>query len=333
MASTIMMQNMCNNQDPGMYGSHNNQIYYGSTYETNPTYAPALPSPAISPDCLPAGGRWSNPQTLAMPPMNYSGGVSPQMMPMGYPAYSSQMMPMLDMNMPSVSPPPMGHMSGLMPAVPMMGYSMLPIPQTGMTLVGLPPASGSLSPEPMRFLMPEMVFSNGGSISRSCSPSPSDDVVLPNVSGVDHHVQEVTRERLPSVGSNSSIDSNGMISKKELVESCLNQIDQIFGNRVQTTGMRGPTVMRIKVKTRPALELIVNLLKALEQNCTITAISCPKSTKKGKQHIRGFLAYIQTNHVANIPRIQCVFDEFNRAHTNGEAAPFKTLEVNPQKKK
>jgi len=319
MASTIMMQNMCNNQDLGMYGSHNNQIYYGSTYETNQTYAPALP--AISPDCLPAGGMVMNPQSLAMPPMNYSGGVSPQMMPMGYPAYNPQMMPMLDMNMPSISPPPMGHMSGLMPALPMMGYSMLPIPQTMTTLVGLPP-SKSLSPEPMGFLMPEMF-----PISRSVSPTSSDEFILPNVARVDHQVPEVNRERLPSV------DSNGMISKKELVESCLNQIDQIFGNRVQTTGMRGPTVMRIKVKTRPALELIVNLLKALEQNCTITAISCPKSTKKGKQHIRGFLAYIQTNHVANIPRVQSVFDEFNRAHTNGEAAPFKTLEVNPQKKK
>lgn len=321
MASTIMMQNMCNNQDLGMYGSHNNQIYYGSTYETNPTYAPALPSPAVSPDCLSAGGMVMNPQTLAMPPMNYSGGVSPQMMPMGYPAYNPHMMPMLDMNMPSISPPPMGHVSGLMPALPMMGYSMLPIPQAGMTLVRLP-QSKSLSPEPMGFLMPEMY-----PVSRSVSPTSSDEFVLPNVVGVDHHVPEVNRERLPSV------DSNGMISKKELVESCLNQIDQIFGNRVQTTGMRGPTVMRIKVKTRPSLELIVNLLKALEQNCTITAISCPKSTKKGKQHIRGFLAYIQTSHVANIPRIQCVFDEFNRAHTNGEAAPFKTLEVNPQKKK
>jgi len=90
--------------------------------------------------------------------------------------------------------------------------------------------------------------------------------------------------------------------------------------------------MRIKVKTRPALELIVQLLETLEQNCTITAISCPKSTKKGKQHIRGFLAYIQTSNVANISHVQRVFDDFNQKHTTGEDAPFKTLEINPQKK-
>merc|ERR1712038_1690608 len=110
-------------------------------------------------------------------------------------------------------------------------------------------------------------------------------------------------------------------------------IDSIFGDRVQTTGMRGPTVMRIKVKTRPALELIVELLRALEQNSSIVGISCPKSTKKGKQHIRGFLAYIQTSTVAEIAKVQAAFDSFNRAHTVGEDSPFKTLEVNPQKKK
>merc|ERR1711936_1390196 len=127
-------------------------------------------------------------------------------------------------------------------------------------------------------------------------------------------------------GSNDSLDSSSsVISKKELVENCLNEIDHIFGSRVQTAGMRGPTVMRIKVKTRPALEKIVDLLRALEKNCNITAISCPKSTKKGKQHIRGFLAYIQTSNVANISLVQRVFDDFNQKHTSGEDAPFKTL--------
>merc|ERR1712038_1841963 len=142
----------------------------------------------------------------------------------------------------------------------------------------------------------------------------------------------VSGDRLPSTTSSGSLDSNGMISKKELVENCLNEIDHIFGSRVQTAGMRGPTVMRIKVKTRPALEKIVALLRSLEQNCNITAISCPKSTKKGKQHIRGFLAYIQTSTVHEIPQLQAVFDNFNSTHTTGETAPFKTLEINPQKK-
>jgi len=232
------------------------------------------------------------------------------------------------MNMPSVSPPPMGASLGYLPHVPVMGYPMLPIPQGSMTLdfgFPQPQANGSLSSDYM-YLLPEMA--HAGSISRSCSPALSDDG---NLRSLDQ--TEVTRERLPSSASIESFSSTGTISKKELVEDCLNKIDQIFGSRVQTTGMRGPTVMRIKVKTRPALELIVDLLRAIERDCNITAISCPKSTKKGKQHIRGFLAYIQTNITAEIDQVQRVFDEFNHAHTNGEGAtPFKTLEVNPQKK-
>merc|ERR1740123_1322783 len=211
--------------------------------------------------------------------------------------------------------------------MPMMGYSMIPFPHQGMTtFVSVPTASAS--PENnFGYLLPEMVLTPPvASISRSCSPV--------SIAPVES-VEEINRERLPSSNSSSSIDTtaSGVISKKELVEDCLMKIDQIFGDRVQTTGMRGPTVMRIKVKTRPALEKIVGLLQCLEQNCNITAISCPKSTKKGKQHIRGFLAYIQTDSVSEIPQIQAAFDSFNVANTTGEILPFKTLEVNPQKKK
>merc|ERR1719471_2035520 len=222
-----------------------------------------------------------NPQTLPMPAMNYSASPSPQMIPMApYP-----MMPMLDIT--SITPPPVAPMSSFAP--------------TAMPMMGIPQASASYSSENMHFLMPELAFTppqQTFSISRSCSPV--SDAVLPEMPA-RQPVQEVARERLPSEGSSGSLDSTspsgttGVISKKELVEYCLNEIDSIFGDRVQTTGMRGPTVMRIKVKTRPALELIVELLRALEQNSSIVGISCPKSTKKGKQHIRGFLAYIQTS--------------------------------------
>merc|ERR1719373_867858 len=275
-----------------------------------------------------------NPQTLPMPAMNYSASPSPQMIPMApYP-----MMPMLDMT--SITPPPVAPMGSFVPtAVPMMGYSIVPVASNGMPMVGLPQASSSYSSENMQFLLPELAFTpqQPFSISRSCSPV--SDAVLPEVhEPARRPVQEVSRERLPSEGSSESLDSTstsgttGVISKKELVEYCLNEIDSIFGDRVQTTGMRGPTVMRIKVKTRPALELIVELLRALEQNSRIVGISCPKSTKKGKQHIRGFLAYIQTSTVAEIAKVQRVFDEFNRTNQNNGEVPFKSLEVNPQKK-
>jgi len=318
-----MMQNMCNNQinnDLGMLtGSQLNQVNYVSNYDSHTPVRSEL-----------TGGVYLN-QTLPLPPMAYSPGCSPQMVPLGMPAISPPPMdfttmgmaavtpPLMNYDLPSVSPPPMA----FVPSVPMMGYSVVPM-QQGMTTTLVFP---SASPENhMGYLMPEMALTPPlGTVSRSCSP-----VNMPV-----EHVEEVVRERLPSCGSSASMDSSSssVISKKELVENCLSQIDEIFGNRVQTAGMRGPTVMRIKVKTRPALEKIVALLRTLEQNCNITAISCPKSTKKGKQHIRGFLAYIQTSTVNEIPRVQAVFDSFNRAHTTGEDSPFKTLEVNPQKKK
>jgi len=328
MASTMMMQSMCNNQvntDLGMYGSQfNNQVNYGSAFDTTP--AP------VNHDF--SGGVYLN-QTLAMPPMAYSPGCSPQLMPMGMPAISPPPMEFPSMGIPAVSPPLMNYdlpsvsppmaMGSLLPTVPMMGYSMIPLPQGMATFVNVPTASAS--PENnFGYLLPEMALTPPlASISRSCSPV--------SVAPVET-VEEINRERLPSSNSSSSIDTaaSGVISKKELVEDCLMKIDQIFGYRVQTTGMRGPTVMRIKVKTRPALEKIVALLQTLEQNCNITAISCPKSTKKGKQHIRGFLAYIQTGSVSEIPQVQTVFDSFNSTHTTGETAPFKTLEINPQKK-
>merc|ERR1719232_1972212 len=264
-----------------------------------------------------------NPQTLPMPAMNYSASPSPQMIPMApYP-----MMPMMDIT--SITPPPVAPMGSFAPtAVPMMGYSIVPMASNGMPMVGIPQASASYSSENMQFLLPELAFTppqQTFSISRSCSPV--SDAVLPEMPA-RQPVQEVSRERLPSEGSSGSLDSTstsgtaGVISKKELVEYCLNEIDSIFGDRVQTTGMRGPTVMRIKVKTR----------RALEQNSSIVGISCPKSTKKGKQHIRGFLAYIQTSTVAEIAKVQRVFDEFNRTNQKNGEVPFKSLEVNPQKK-
>jgi len=317
-----MMQNMCNNQinnDLGMLtGSQLNQVNYVSNYDSHTPVLSEL-----------TGGVYLN-QTLPLPPMAYSPGCSPQMVPLGMPAISPPPMDFTTMGMPAVTPPLINYdlpsvspPMAFVPSVPMMGYSVVPMQQGMTTTLVFPSASPD---NHMGYLLPEMALTPPlGTVSRSCSP-----VNMPV-----EHVEEVVRERLPSCGSSASMDSSSssVISKKELVENCLSHIDEIFGNRVQTAGMRGPTVMRIKVKTRPALEKIVALLRTLEQNCNITAISCPKSTKKGKQHIRGFLAYIQTSTVHEIPRVQAVFDSFNRAHTTGEDSPFKTLEVNPQKKK
>merc|ERR1719168_547586 len=99
----------------------------------------------------------------------------------------------------------------------MMGYSVVPMQQGMMSTTLVFP---SASPENQMYLLPEMAFTPPvGSISRSCSP----------VHTPVEQVEEVARERLPSCGSSESLDSSSsVISKKELVENCLREIDEIF---------------------------------------------------------------------------------------------------------
>jgi hypothetical protein len=86
-------------------------------------------------------------------------------------------------------------------------------------------------------------------------------------------------------------------------------------------GNRGENVVRIKVKTRNALENIVPFIDACNAQGLLTRVSCPISTKKGRQHIRGFLAYLEC---ADSSAVQQLFSEYNE-----EFACFKPLDVNP----
>lgn len=282
------------------------------------------------------------PLSMAQPPvifpqMNGSVSVSPAVSPQFVPlVLSNTDLTPMSLAGPSISPlPPMA-----MP-LNMMGYSMLPV-QGGQMMMPFPqPQTRSLSPEMNLYSYSQdnvLAFSPPVSISRSASPQVAEEERT-FIRNEEDFAKEISRDRLPSEDSSQSSQSVertvtpiAALSKKELVENCLNEVDRVFGSRVQTSGMRGPTVMRIKVKTRPALEKICGLLKTLEEQCQITAISCPKSTKKGKQHVRGFLAYLQASTVEETVHVQKVFDAYNLAHTSESVAPFKSLEINPQKK-
>lgn len=273
---------------------------------------------------------------MVFPQMNGSMSVSPAVSPQFVPfVLSTTDLTSMSLTGPSISPLP----TMALP-MSMMGYSMLPV-QGGQMMMPFPqPQTRSLSPEMNLYSYSQdnvLAFSPPVSISRSASPQVAEEE-RPFVRNEDY-VKEISRDRLPSEDSSQSSQSVersvapiATLSKKELVEICLNEVDRVFGSRVQTSGMRGPTVMRIKVKTRPALEKICGLLKTLEEQCHITAISCPKSTKKGKQHIRGFLAYLQASTPEETLHVQKVFDAYNLAHTTDSVAPFKSLEINPQKK-
>jgi len=170
------------------------------------------------------------------------------------------------------------------------------------------------------------------------------------VSDVDQlHVSEQERERSPSMaslprlssgpqyyGSNCSSRSNSVsslrsgspteqqIPKRQLIDNCRAH----FRNMpvpYDEIGNRGENVVRIKVKTRNALENIVPFIDACNTQGLLTRVSCPISTKKGRQHIRGFLAYLECS---DSTAVQQLFSEYNE-----KFSCFKPLDVNPPSKR
>lgn len=322
------MQGMC---IQSQNSNNNYMMNAGMVGNMCPTFPTDFNSIALTPP-LPM----AQPQ-MVFPQMNGSVSVSPAVSPQFVPlVLSTTDLTPMSLTGPSISPLPT---MALPMNMNMMGYSMLPV-QGGQMMMPFPqPQTRSLSPEMNLYSYSQdnvLAYSPPVSISRSASPQVAEE--HPFVRNEDY-VKEISRDRLPSEDSSQSSHSVERsltpvvpLSKKELVENCLKEVDRVFGSRVQTAGMRGPTVMRIKVKTRPALEKICGLLKTLEEQCQITAISCPKSTKKGKQHVRGFLAYLQAATPEETLHVQKVFDAYNLAHTTDAVAPFKSLEINPQKK-
>jgi len=148
------------------------------------------------------------------------------------------------------------------------------------------------------------------SLSRSASPSLTSD-------GSDTFE---TRERPLSVGVESEK------SKKQLVDEALAELSSDFGSAFDTDGLRGQNILRIKVKTRVSLENIVPFIRYCQRENLLCAVSCPISTKKGRQHVRGFLAYLQTRNEADADRVCELFEEYNALNNS----PFKAYQRNPK---
>lgn len=132
--------------------------------------------------------------------------------------------------------------------------------------------------------------------------------------------------RSTSVSSRTSVRSTSVetIPKRQLIDDCR----AYFRNMpvpYDEIGNRGANVVRIKVKTRNALENIVSFIDACNERNLLTRVSCPISTKKGRQHIRGFLAYLECSDSA---AVQQLFKEYNE-----KCACFKPLDVNPPSKR
>jgi hypothetical protein len=166
--------------------------------------------------------------------------------------------------------------------------------------------------------------------------SPSTSTTTQSVSSELFVPTEVCRSRrgsLSSCRSDSVAPPTGLSpplveNKKELVPRKLNELQSTFQERFTTSGLRGKDIFRVKCKTKPSLQNIVELLQTLDNMVYLKEVSCPASTKKGKRQKRGFLCYVKVE-VEHMPIVESIFNDFNEK----KGHPFNDIEIDPQRKK
>lgn len=270
--------------------------YMAPQYFPQQTLPPIPTIPGFTPMFI--GSPMLPPMQQSLPPMNSTNTPSIPMKD----TLSEPTMPFFTVVSGSNSPPSQGFFVMNSPSpVPAMFVSPPPMMNSPQVQFGQSPCG---------LLQPNMPYASV-SASRSLSP-PADS---------DYNDVPYVRERLPSIGS-----SCGEKSKKELVDEALTELSNDFGLNFDTDGLRGQNILRIKVKTRVALENIVSFIRFCQQENLLERVSCPISTKKGRQHVRGFLAYLQTRNERDSDRVCELFDAYNAANNN----PFKAYQRNPK---
>jgi len=122
------------------------------------------------------------------------------------------------------------------------------------------------------------------------------------------------------------------MTKKELVNETLDYLYAVFGQNFDQEGNRGPTVLRVKVKTRGSLEHICPFIEKCVEKGLLSRISCPISTKKARAHIRGYLAYLETIDMEACEKVIELYNEYNKANLLADgSAPFRGISTNPEK--
>jgi len=258
-----------------------------------PTYA-SFPSNDFGIPMSSVGSLETYPQSPS-PPSGYQ-CPSPNGMPM-MPSYSPQPYPLL---------PPM---ISLIPTVPQ------PMPEmqvrtNSVTITNAPAATDPVLPE-MKVSDPNLLGFRGNSVPRSRSPTRS---VSRGRSYSDCSVSDTERDY-----------ERAEPSKRDLVNRAFAQLEAMFGKNFDKNGNRGENIIRLKVKTRTALEKIVPLIEFCQRENLIVSVSCPISTKKGRQQVRGFLAYLQTKDARDANRVEELIQQYNAS--NG--SPFNTWHRNP----
>lgn len=112
-------------------------------------------------------------------------------------------------------------------------------------------------------------------------------------------------------------------TKRDAVLSCLKELETMFKDKMDDAGFRGPTALRIRVKTWTAIKHIVPFLVKANKEVKIQKVSLPKSTKGLGKVLRGFLAYMLVENLEERDKMQKLFDEYQQENNR----PFKKLEI------
>jgi len=124
------------------------------------------------------------------------------------------------------------------------------------------------------------------------------------------------------------------MTKKDLVNKTLDWMYEVCGgSHFDCEGRRGENVLRIKVKTRGALEYICPFVNQCIEEGLLQNLSCPISKKRQRRYVRGFLAYLEATDEKSADRIVEIFNEINTVYVkNAEGQsehPFKGISRNP----
>jgi len=226
--------------------------------------------------------------------------------------------------------------------MPVMPFMPLDIPMS-MPIVSMTPSPSPPSP---RVLRPEMTLSTASlTVPGSHNPSRS--------ASSEHFSCSYSRERDGPLTiepfeterhqeKEAVVNVNGIpipkftpeMTKKDLVNGTLDWFYAVLGSEhFDCEGRRGKNVLRIKVKTRGALEYICPLIDRCIEEGLLNHVSCPISTKKQRRHIRGYLAYLEAVSESATNRMIEIFEAINQdfvTNCDGKLEhPFKGISRNP----
>lgn len=124
------------------------------------------------------------------------------------------------------------------------------------------------------------------------------------------------------------------MTKKDLVNKTLDWMYEVCGgSHFDCEGRRGENVLRIKVKTRGALEYICPFVNQCIEEGLLQNLSCPISKKRQRRYVRGFLAYLEATDEKSADRIVEIFNKINTVYVKNADGqfehPFKGISRNP----